>query len=406
MRYDIDKLMEERGIDWLYISGGNDDNSAMHYFLGDAPIGHCSLWKPRGGKAFLLTGAFERDEASKLPFNAVDTSKYKLHELAKKYPDPLKRTVEYQRRVIDDLGISGRVALYGRVEIGPSYLLWRDLADAVKTITIEPELEGNVILTARETKEADEIEELKKAGRATSDTVAAVRALLGKATEREGLLWQGDQPLTVGFIKGFIALELYKRGMVDANTIFAPGNEGGYPHSTGTASRQLKIGEPIVFDIFPQQVGHGYYHDMTRTWCVGELHPEAAKSYELVKTVQSTVYSAIKVGEKAFTYHAMAAEMIGKAGHPDIISDPTTQTGFCHGLGHGVGLDVHERPRLGGTERNPDVMQIGSVFTNEPGVYYPDRGYGVRIEDTCYLDENGKVVILTDEPKDMLISLG
>jgi Xaa-Pro aminopeptidase len=406
MREDLDRLMEERGIDWLFVVGGNGDNPAMHYLLGDAPIGYCSLWKPRGGRAYLFTGPFEREEAKKLPFIAVDTAKYNYHELMVQEPDPLKRAVMFLHRMMEDVGVKGRVSLYGRGGVGASYTLYRALDEALPGIRIEPEFENDVIITARETKDADEIDHIRRVGQKSCEVFGEVRGLLGSAEERGGELFHGGEPLTVGRVKRFITLELFKRGLMeDVGTIFAPGDEGGYPHSHGTDSRQLAVGEPIVYDMFPRELGHGYYFDMTRTWCVGKVHPEAARDYELVKEVQADVEGSIKVGERAWTYHKLASDIIARAGHPTIISDPASQVGFCHGLGHGVGLDVHEKPRLGGTDKNPDLIQPGSVFTNEPGVYYPERGYGVRVEDTLCVNPDGRVENLTSEPKDMLIPL-
>jgi Xaa-Pro aminopeptidase len=406
VRSDLDRLMEERGIDWLFIEGGNGDNPAMHYLLGGAPIGYCSLWKPHGGRAYLFTGPFEREEAKKLPFNAVDTTKYNYHELLEKEPDHLKRAVEFIRRMMADVGVQGRVSLYGRGGLGANYLLYRALDEAVPGVRIEPEFENDVIITARETKDADEIAHIRSVGKKSCEVFDEVRALLASAEERGGKLYASDEPLTVGRVKRFITLELFRRGLMeDVGTIFAPGDEGGYPHSHGTDSRQLAVGEPIVYDMFPRELGHGYYFDMTRTWCVGEVHPEAERDYELVKEAQADVEGSIEVGERAWTYHKRAADIIAGAGHPTIISDPASQVGFCHGLGHGVGLDVHEKPRLGGTEKNPDLIQSGSVFTNEPGVYYPEKGYGVRVEDTLCVTPEGRVENLTQEPKELLIPL-
>lgn len=407
MRSDLDRLMEERGIDWLFIEGGNGDNPAMHYLLGNAPIGYCSLWKPRGGRAYLFTGPFEREEAKKLPFTAVDTTKYNYHELLEKEPDHLKRTVEFIRRMMADVGVKGRVSLYGRGGLGANYLLYRALDAAAPEVQIEPEFENDVIITARETKDAEEISHIRRVGEKSCEVYAEVRKLLGSSEERGGKLHHSGEPLTVGRVRRFITLELFKRGLMeDVGTIFAPGDEGGYPHSHGTDSRQLAVGEPIVYDMFPRELGHGYYFDMTRTWCVGEVHPEAERDYELVKAVQADVERSIKVGERAYIYHKRAADLIAEAGHPTIISDPSTQIGYCHSLGHGVGLDIHEKPRLGGTEKNPDLIQPGSVFTNEPGVYYPEKGYGVRVEDTLCVTPEGKVENLTAEPKALLIPLG
>ena len=83
---------------------------------------------------------------------------------------------------------------------------------------------------------------------------------------------------------------------------------------------------------------------------------------------------------------------------------PSTQEGYVHSLGHGVGLEIHSRPRFSSVSE--ETIQAGHVFTIEPGLYYPDRGFGIRIEDTYYVDSDGSIHSLTPFPKDLVIPVG
>jgi Xaa-Pro aminopeptidase len=90
-------------------------------------------------------------------------------------------------------------------------------------------------------------------------------------------------------------------------------------------------------------------------------------------------------------------------GHPTTRSNPSTSVGYVHSLGHGVGLNIHERPSIGHLSK--DTLQPGNVISIEPGLYYPERGFGVRIEDLCYVDASGALVSLTDFHKELVLPL-
>ena len=117
------------------------------------------------------------------------------------------------------------------------------------------------------------------------------------------------------------------------------------------------------------------------------------------------VVSEMKTGEKAGRYQTMTCEFFEERGHPTIKSTPGTEEGYVHSLGHGLGLELHGHPRLSDMTGD-DVFEKGNVFTVEPGLYYPEKGYGIRVEDVMYFDDDGKLHSLTDYPKDLVIPLG
>jgi Xaa-Pro aminopeptidase len=97
--------------------------------------------------------------------------------------------------------------------------------------------------------------------------------------------------------------------------------------------------------------------------------------------------------------------MFSSHGHPTIKEDPKTQQGYVHSLGHGIGLNVHERPWSGVTSDDKDYLLPGTVFTIEPGLYYPDKGMGVRIEDSFWTRPDGKIELLADYPRDLILPI-
>jgi Xaa-Pro aminopeptidase len=156
--------------------------------------------------------------------------------------------------------------------------------------------------------------------------------------------------------------------------IVAAGENGALPHAE-PSEREIAPGDLVVFDMGAQV--DGYCSDCTRTFAVGEPDAEAAEVYELVRRAQAAGLEAIRPGVGGIEADAAARELIAAGGHGDQ---------FGHGLGHGVGLEVHEAPRLG--QRSEDELEAGDVVTVEPGVYVPGR-FGVRIEDLVFVTEDG-----------------
>ncbi|HET9676563.1 MAG TPA: Xaa-Pro peptidase family protein [Solirubrobacterales bacterium] len=156
--------------------------------------------------------------------------------------------------------------------------------------------------------------------------------------------------------------------------IVAAGPDGALPHAE-PGEREIGRGELVVFDMGAQL--DGYCSDGTRTFATGDPGEEAIAVYEVVREAQAASLEAIRPGVKGEDVDKVAREVIDGAGHGDR---------FGHGLGHGVGLEVHEGPRL--SLRSDDILAPGEVVTVEPGVYLPGK-LGVRIEDLVVVTEDG-----------------
>ncbi|HXQ89705.1 MAG TPA: aminopeptidase P family protein [Solirubrobacterales bacterium] len=156
--------------------------------------------------------------------------------------------------------------------------------------------------------------------------------------------------------------------------IVAAGPNGALPHAE-PGEREIGAGQLVVFDMGAQL--DGYCSDGTRTFATGEPGEEARRVYEVVREAQARSLEAIRAGVKGEDVDKVAREVIDAAGHGDR---------FGHGLGHGVGLEVHEAPRL--SPRSDDLLAAGEVVTVEPGVYLPGE-LGVRIEDLVVVAEDG-----------------
>jgi Xaa-Pro aminopeptidase len=113
----------------------------------------------------------------------------------------------------------------------------------------------------------------------------------------------------------------------------------------------------------------------------------------------------MKPGVRFYEYQKLTCEMFEEMGHPTVLNQPETEKGYVHSLGHGLGLRVHERPFSGSTALQEDILAPGSIVTVEPGLYYPERSLGVRIEDTVCVHPDGKIEILAEYPKDLVLKM-
>jgi Xaa-Pro aminopeptidase len=364
--------------------------------------------KKRGEPPALIHHSIERDEAARSGLETIDIHHYNFVELLKEAQgNRLVATVRLLARVFQDRHIAGRVAFYGTDDRGAAYLLLRAIDEHIPWIDVVGEYSNDIFTAARSTKEPAEVARIREAGRKTVATVDATLDFLRSHRVRDEMLVKNDgSTLTVGDVKRFVRRTLFDHDLVEeVDTIFAIGRDAGIPHSHGTDDDVVRLGQPIVFDLFPRERGGGYFFDMTRTLCLGYAPAEVASVFEDVRACFDTVVSALEVGAPAGRYHPMACTFFESRGHLTLRSDPATKVGFVHPVGHGIGLSIHEQPVLFDAPGSQDVLKAGSIFTIEPGLYYPDRGLGVRLEDVYYLDEQGVFHNLTNYPKELVVEM-
>lgn len=179
----------------------------------------------------------------------------------------------------------------------------------------------------------------------------------------------------------------------EMGTIVAPGLQGADPHLEGEGP--IEAGVPVVLDLFPRDLASGCWGDMTRTVCKGEPPERLRRLHAEVCEAQRLAKEAVRPGIAAQDLHRVAAQYLADKGHAtrlDKAPDEMPEEGFVHSLGHGLGLDISEAPKL--DEGVEDRLVAGEVITVEPGLYYKDFG-GVRIEDTVLVTNDGHEVLNT-----------
>ena len=220
-----------------------------------------------------------------------------------------------------------------------------------------------VVEELRAIKDQEELVSLQRAIDASDSAMNAVRPTLQAGLTEQEVAWRMEQ-----------AMRDFGSDDASFKTIVASGPNAAMPHHR-PSDRVISLGEPIVIDM-GAKVG-GYCSDISRTIILAEEDETFRKVYDIVSGAQLTAMSIVRPGMTGAECDNLARSVIQEAGHGDH---------FGHSLGHGVGLAVHESPRVG--PDSEDILAVGSVFTIEPGVYIPGWG-GVRIEDIVLLEAAG-----------------
>ncbi|MBI2757968.1 MAG: aminopeptidase P family protein [Chloroflexi bacterium] len=400
MKSDLDALMQTQKLDAIVVLGNAEHNPPMYYFTGGGHVGNAALFKKTSKEPVLYCNAMERAEAAKSGLKVIPLRTGAVDVLAKQPKD-----------LFAEQGItSGRVGLYGTLDVGQMVVILNAIQNELPEIEIvgEPK-EDSIFMRAMETKDKAEVERIRKMGKTTTEVVGMVAKYLMNCEVRddEVLLKENGAPLTIADVKGKISLWLAERGAADVEgCIFAIGKDAGVPHSVGTPEDLMRLGQTIVFDIFPAEAGGGYFYDFTRTWSLGYATPEAQKLYDEVRDVYNKVIDNLDLNVGFKEYQKLVCDEFNKNGHKTPMhTEGVLENGYVHSLGHGLGLNVHERPWSRHNVADDNILRPGVVITIEPGLYYPEKGMGARIEDSYYVRTDGKMELLAEYPYDFVLPM-
>jgi Xaa-Pro aminopeptidase len=257
------------------------------------------------------------------------------------------------------------------------------LADRLRQLSVRVVPSAQAFFPEREIKSQDEVRDITKAQRAAEAGMEAAIAIIRESKISRGWLHQGAAKLTAEMVRERIVAAAVRHDCLASHTIVACGEQGCDPHEEGRGP--LRAHRPIILDIFPRSQSSGYWGDITRTVVKGKARESIKTLYAAVLAGQSMALGQIRAGARGDTIHQTILDEFERRGFRTGVQNGRIQ-GFFHGTGHGVGLEIHELPRL--SQRGQAPLRAGHVVTVEPGLYYSGLG-GVRLEDLVVVSETG-----------------
>ena len=371
----LDAYLDKAGVDG-YLIDADSRNSDQYYLSGfDAPDPFVTLYN---GEVHLLFSRSLEYGRAKREARAATVQRGSEFDYGRKI-EQYGQGEAQDRVLVEFLNQHG----VSSVATPPRFPL--STADGLREfgIDVTPDDDGKVTeIRARKTDE--EIDNIRDAQHANEAAMARAAELIASATpDEDGHLHADGEVLTSERVKKEIEVTLLRHGCALDETIVACGVDAADPHDRG--SGPLQANEPIIIDIFPRHKTTKYHSDMTRTFCHGEPSETLREWYDLTAEAKAVALDALEPDVEGGEVHDAVCDVYEDADLPTLRSDPTTETGFIHSTGHGVGLDVHELP---GVAPGADTLEPGHVVTIEPGLYDPDVG-GVRIEDIVVVTEDG-----------------
>jgi Xaa-Pro aminopeptidase len=368
--------LEEEGLDGYLVDADSESSATQRYLSGfDAADPFVTLYAPP--ETAMLVGSMEYNRARQ-----------------ESRADEVRRWDDYDvRERIEEVGqeaarhdaLAAFLAEFDAesVAVPRRFPVWAVDGLRERDVTVEPDTD-DALEDVRATKTEEEVAWIRESQRANEAAMRTAESLVADATaDDDGRLHHDGEVLTSERVKREVKATLLQHDCSPEDTIVACGPAGATPHDTG--SGPLRADEPVIVDIFPKSDETGYYADMTRTFVNGEPPAPVEEWYDRTLEAMAAAFDEIEPGVTGEAVNDAVCDVYEDAGYATIRDDPTTDTGFVHSTGHGVGLEVHEDPRLG---RFGEELEPGHVVTVEPGLYDPEVG-GVRIEDLVVVTEDG-----------------
>ena len=392
MHDDLDSLMEQYEIDALLTEGSAFENPNIYWLTGFRSSDNIIYLKNKGEEPLAASAFLAIERVKKESFIK------KTHDLTEVYRQLLKENKKIRdnpNRAYEDLlqnQFSGKVL--GVPDEFPASLLVM-----LQKMGYEIKVVRDLVSEARATKSAKEIEIIRKAGKATTDAISHVIEIVKDSDiGANNILMHKGEPLTVGKVKNVLAHFLLDRDAESAeDVILAVGEKAFDWHYLGVADDKLKSEVPIILDVFPRLKQERYIADVTRTFVKGSVPKRVREMFEAVEDAANTTVDALTDGAIIDDVNMACFQTLKKHGFDSRRLNPDAKDGMTHGLGHGIGLDVHELPS---TYSREDLFAEGNVMAIEPGVYLEGIG-GIRIEND-YAVTKGKANRLTTGIDDVL----
>ena len=383
MRGDLDNILTEKGAEALLLYSDSFRDANIYYltkFLAPDPF---IFLKRVDADPILVVSQMEYSRAQKQ--SIIKTVKsyvdYNYLQVVKTAKEPQLGAMKFIAKVAEkELGMGTKIC------VPPDFPV--KAADVLREegLTINPMF--GVVEKARETKDIQEVEEIRAVQEVTEKATTEAIELIANADigVNKTLLVNGE-PLTVGRLKSFFGHRLLDNGcLIEEDIIVACGPKTSDPHYVGEPEDELKADQPIILDIYPRSIQKRYWTDMTRTIVKGRASDKLKKMFKTVSEAKNASLDAIQAGALGSHVYDVCCDVLEKAGYETTRGGKKITKGMPHSLGHGVGLQIHESPRMSELYTSP--LKAHSIVTVEPGLYDPDIG-GVRLEDIIEVTKSG-----------------
>jgi Xaa-Pro aminopeptidase len=319
------------------------------------------------------------------------TEEFGADELRRSDLDPHAFQTELARRIVSGLAVA-RATVPREFPLG--------IADVLRAGGVELTVDQTLFDDRRRKKSPHELAGIRRAQRAAEAGMAVARDLLRRAEPFNGGLAVDGEPLSCELLKQHVQSAFLANGAVAVEMIVSHGPQTSVGHDMGSGA--IAADDVVLLDLFPVDFESSCVADITRTFVVGNPPSEFRDWYGLCCEALALAAAEVRPGVNGGDIHRLVSEFFAERGFPTQLTKPEGEPlfdGFYHGLGHGVGLQVHEAPSLGMIGQE---LVAGDVITIEPGLYRQAFG-GVRVEDLLYVTEDG-YELLTDCPYDMEVS--
>jgi len=383
LRGDLDNILAEKDVEALLLYSDSYKDANMYYlteFLAPDPF---IFLKRADEEPIIVVNQMEYPRAQKQS-SVKDVKSY----LDYNYLEAVKSAKEPQLGALKFIANVAKQELDRETRICVPSNFPVLVADVLRAegLTLAPTF--GVVEKARETKDTYEVEEIM-AVQAVNEKVTseAIELIANSDVGNNKTLRYNGESLTVGKVKSFFGHKLLEnRCLPEEDIIVACGTKSSDPHYVGAAEDKLKADQPIILDIYPRSIQKRYCTDMTRTVVKGKASSKLKQMFSTVQEAKDVSLDAIQAGALGSQVYDVCCDVLERAGYETTRGRKKVTSGMTHSLGHGVGLQIHESPRM--SELSTSPLREHVVVTVEPGLYDPKIG-GVRLEDIIEVTKSG-----------------
>ena len=383
MREDLDSILADNNVEALLLCADSYRDANMYYltkFLAPDPF---IFFKKVDAEPLIIVNQMEFPRAQKQSIvKAVKSyTDYNYLRVLKTAKNPQLGEMKFIAEVVKK-----EVDAETKICVPPNFPVI--VADVLRGegLIINPMF--GIVEKARETKDSKEIEEIKTVQAFNEKiTSQAIELIADSDVGSNRTLQLKGETLTVGGLKSFFGTKLLEKGcLAEEDIIVACGTKSSDPHYMGDPEDKLKADQPIILDVYPRSIQKRYWTDMTRTVVKGKAPDKLKQMFDAVFEAKNASLDAIQAGALGSQVYDVCCDILEKAGYETTRGGKNVTAGMTHSLGHGVGLQIHESPRM--NELSTFPLKEYNVVTVEPGLYDPQIG-GVRLEDIIEVTKSG-----------------